>query len=91
MPFTTTLHRGVLPRRFVYMASAHRWAGFGLNYMYIEPEGEVLCAPARAHLPEAGTQLPPQSCQLVLAPGGRLLPLAGPMRPDARYHLGQGT
>jgi hypothetical protein len=29
------LHRELLPRRFAYMASAHRWAGFGLNYMYM--------------------------------------------------------
>ena len=28
------LHRGGLPRRFAYMASAHRWTGFGFNYMY---------------------------------------------------------
>ena len=25
------LHRGGLPRRFAYMASAHCWVGFGLN------------------------------------------------------------
>ena len=25
------LHRELLPRRFAYVASAHRWAGFGLN------------------------------------------------------------
>ena len=29
------LHRELLPRRFAYMASAHRWAGFGLNYMHM--------------------------------------------------------
>ena len=29
------LHRGVLPPRFLYMASARRWADFRLNYMYM--------------------------------------------------------
>ena len=30
------MHRGGLPRRFAYMASAsaRRWAGFGLNYTH---------------------------------------------------------
>ena len=87
------LHRGVLPRRFAYMASSHRWAGLSLNYMYMN-----LKAKCFVHLQGRTCQKPGHSClhkavgcQLVLAPGSRLLPLAGPRRPDARCRLGQGT
>ena len=80
------LHRELLPRRFAYIASAHRWAGFGLNYMYMN-----LKATYMFHLREAGAQLPPQGGQLALAPGGRLLPLAGPGRPNACCRLRQGA
>ena len=33
--FYRHLHRLVLPARFRYMAAPHRWARFGLNYMYM--------------------------------------------------------
>ncbi len=29
------LHSRILPARFRYMAAPHRWAGFGLNYLYM--------------------------------------------------------
>ena len=64
------LHLELLPRRFAYMASGHRWAGFGLNYMYMNLKAFVLHAPGRAHLPKAKAQLPPQGNQLAFAPSG---------------------
>ena len=51
------LYRSVLPRRFAYMASAHRWAGFGLNYMYMN-----LKAKCFAHLQGRTCQKPGHSC-----------------------------
>ena len=51
------LHREVLPRRFAYMASAHCWAGFGLNYMYMN-----LKAKCSTHLEGRTCQKPGHSC-----------------------------
>ena len=51
------LHREVLPRRFAYMASAHRWAGFGLNYMYMNPKAKLF-----THLGGRTCQKPGHSC-----------------------------
>ena len=55
--FYPHLHRGGLPRRFAYMASAHRWAGFGLNYMYVN-----LKAKGFAHMQGRTCQKPGHSC-----------------------------
>ena len=51
------LHRELLPRRFAYMASAHRWAGFGLNYMYMN-----LKAKCFTHLGGRTCKKPGHSC-----------------------------
>ena len=51
------LHRELLPLRFAYMASAHRWAGFGLNYMYIN-----LKAKCFTHLEGRTCEKPGHSC-----------------------------
>ena len=51
------LHRELLPRRFANMASAHRWAGFGLNYMYMN-----LKAKCFTHLEGRTCQKPGHSC-----------------------------
>ena len=51
------LHRGGLPRRFAYMASARRWADFGLNYMYMN-----LKAKCFAHEQGRTCQKPGHSC-----------------------------
>ena len=46
------LRREVLSRRFAYMASAHRWAGFGFNCMYMSLKAKCFThlegAPARS-------------------------------------------
>ena len=51
------LHREVLPRRFAYMASAHRWAGFGFNYMSVN-----LKAKCFTHLEGRTCKKPGHSC-----------------------------
>ena len=55
--FYHRLHRELLPRRFVYMASAHRWAGFGLNYMYMNLEAKCF-----AYLEGRTCKKPGHSC-----------------------------
>ena len=85
------LHRGGLLRRFAYMASAHRWAGFGLNYTYMH-----LKAKCFAHMQGRTCQKPGHSCFHKVVSWcshpavDYVLPLAGPGRPDARCRLGRG-
>ena len=54
---TTCNDRGKLPRRFAYMASTHRWMGFGFNYMYMSKG-----APARSRGTTASTRLSAGAC-----------------------------
>ena len=86
------LHRELLPRRFAYMASAHRWAGFGLNYMYMN-----LKAKCFTHRQGRTCEKPGHSCLRKVVSWRShpavdyVLPLAGTGCPDAGRRLGQGT
>ena len=51
------LHRELLPRRFAYMASAHRWTGFGFNCMCM-----YLKAKCFTHLEGRTCKKPGHSC-----------------------------